>query len=132
MNDTFTGVACVDWVGDALLLAADAPPLDPCWHDGAGELRLRVRPLRLDRLVKMGFDQIRQAGADNPAVSIRILDTIARIAPRLKDERARDALMAQADAVLEAASIKVAVKLDRDDVEAAWRRAKEVPPQSAR
>ena len=132
VNDTFTGVACVDWVGDALLLAADAPPLDPCWHDEAGKLRLHVRPLRLDRLVKMGFDQIRQAGADNPAVSIRILDTIARIAPRVKDDRARDALTAQADAVLEAASVKITVKLDRDDVEAAWRRANDVPRQSAR
>ena len=32
--------------------------------------------------------------------------------------------MAQADAVREAASTKVLVKLDRDDVEAAWHRAR--------
>ena len=38
--------------------------------------------------------------------------------------------MAQADAVREAASTKVLVKLDRDDIEAAWRRirpAEEAP-----
>jgi len=130
VNDTFTGVACVDWVGDALLLAAEAPPLDPYWHDEAGKLRLHVRPLRLERLVKMGFDQLRQAGADNPAVSVRILSTIARVAPRVKDARAVTALMAQADAVLEGANDKITVRLDRDDVDAAWRSAKGAADQS--
>jgi uncharacterized membrane protein len=123
VNDTFTGVACVDWVGDALLLAGEAPPFDPSWHDGAGKLRLHVRPLRLERLVKMGFDQIRQAASDNPAVSIRILETIARVAPRMRDAAVRQALSAQADAVREAASAEITVKLDHDDVEAAWGRA---------
>ena len=28
VNDTFTGVACVDWLADALLTLADKPPLD--------------------------------------------------------------------------------------------------------
>ena len=84
-------------------------------------MRVRVPPLRLERLVKTAFDQIRQAGAENPAVLIRILDTIRRITPRMPTECARQALMAQADAVREAASTKVVVKLDRDDIEAAWR-----------
>ena len=124
VNDTFTGVACVDWAADALLIAADVSLSDGCWYDCGGKMRLRVPPLRLERLVKMAFDQIRQAAADNPAVLIRILDTIRRITPRMQMEGARRALMAQADAVREAASTKVLVKLDRDDVEAAWHRAR--------
>ena len=74
--------------------------------------------------MKTAFDQIRQAAADNPAVLIRILDTVRRMTPRMPTEVARQALMAQADAVREAASTKVLVKLDRDDVEAAWHRAR--------
>jgi uncharacterized membrane protein len=132
VNDTFTGVACVDWIGDALLLAASAPPLDPSFHDRDGKLRLHVRPLRLERLVKMAFDQLRQAGSDNPAVSVRILSTIARVAPRVNDARAVAALMAQADAVLEGARGKITVQLDRDDVDAAWRSAKTAGDQSAK
>ncbi len=134
VNDTFTGVACVDWAADALLIAAEVSLSDGHWYDRAGKMRLRVPPLRLDRLVKMAFDQIRQAGADNPAVLIRILDSIRRINPRMQTEGARRALMAQADAVREAASMKVLVKLDQDDVEAAWRRARaaeEASPVSA-
>jgi hypothetical protein len=41
--------------------------------------------------------------------------------PRMRTDDARQALMAQADAVREAASTKILVKLDRDDIEAAWR-----------
>jgi uncharacterized membrane protein len=124
VNDTFTGVACVDWVADAVLIVADGSLSDGCWYDQKGRMRLRVPPLRLERLVKAAFDQIRQAAADNPAVLIRILDAIRRITPRIRTAAARQALIAQADAVQEAASLKVLAKLDRDDVEAAWRRAR--------
>jgi uncharacterized membrane protein len=123
VNDTFTGVACVDWAGDALLALAEGPPCDGCWYDKHGKLRLRLRPLPLERLVRMAFDQIRQASADNPAVLIRILDTIRRIAPRMKGEAEKRALRDEADAVREAASSRVLVELDKSDVEAAWQRA---------
>jgi uncharacterized membrane protein len=122
VNDTFTGVACVDWVADGLLIVADVPPSDGNWFDAGGKLRVHVPPLRLERLIKTAFDQVRQAGADNPAVLIRILGSIRRIAPRMPTEAARQAFLAQADAVREAASTKVLVKLDRDDIECAWRK----------
>ena len=72
VNDTFTGVGCVDWVADALLIVADVSLSDGCWYDRGGKMRVRVPPHRLERLVKSAFDQIRQAAADNPAVLIRI------------------------------------------------------------
>jgi uncharacterized membrane protein len=132
VNDTFTGMACVDWAADALLVVADVSLSDGCWYDHSGKMRVRIPALRLERLVKAAFDQIRQAAADNPAVLIRILDAVRRITPRMPTEEARLALMAQADAVREAASQKVLVKLDRDDIEAAWRRARPGPHASSR
>jgi uncharacterized membrane protein len=123
VNDTFTGVACVDWMGDALLVAADAPQNDGCWFDSGGHLRVRVRPLRLERVVRLAFDQIRQAAPDNPAVLLRILDTIQRIAPRMPTDHARDALRIEAEAIREAAEAKVLVELDRREVHAAWQAA---------
>ncbi len=124
VNDTFTGVACVDWVADALLSVADVSLSDGCWYDSNGKMRVRMPPLRLERVVKTAFDQIRQAAADNPAVLIRILDAIRRISPRMPTEAARQALIAQADAVREAAATRIPVKLDRDDIEAAWCKAR--------
>lgn len=128
VNDTFTGVACVDWMGDALLVVAEAPAHDGCWFDRAGKLRLRARPLRVERLLRIGFDQIRQAAADNPAVLIRMLDVIRRIAPRMPTDAARECLRAQADAIREASVAKVLIQLDRNDVEAAWQRAADALP----
>jgi len=120
VNDTFTGVACVDWLADALLTLAERPPLEGNWHDTSSRLRVWMPPVRLERLAKLAFDQIRQASATTPAVLIRQLDAIRRLAPRLP-ESCRQALSDQADAILEIASALVA--LDRRDLDAAWHRA---------
>ena len=122
VNDTFTGMACVDWIGDALLVCAEAPDGQAVWYDEKGKARLRVRPVRLERLIRLSFDQIRQAGADNPAVLIRMLDIIRRTLPRVSDDAARKALVEEAQAIWEAAQARVAIELDRRDVEAAWRK----------
>jgi len=121
VNDTFTGVACVDWLADALLVLAERPPLEGNWYDADGELRVWSPAVRIDRLAKLAFDQIRQASASTPAVLIRQLDVIRRLAPRMP-EAARRALVDQADAIRETASALVA--LDRRDLEAAYERTR--------
>jgi uncharacterized membrane protein len=120
VNDTYTGVACVDWLADALLTLAERPPLEGNWYDTDSRLRVWMPPVRLERLVKLAFDQIRQASTTTPAVLIRQLESIRRLTPRLP-EACREALSEQADAILESASALVA--LDRRNVEAAWQRA---------
>jgi uncharacterized membrane protein len=120
VNDPYTGVACVDWLADALLTLAERPPLEGNWYDTGSRLRVWMPPVRLERLVKLAFDQIRQAAAATPAVLIHQLDAIRRLAPRLPDA-CRQALSEQADAILETASALVA--LDRRDLDAAWHRA---------
>ncbi len=120
VNDTFTGVACVDWLADALLTLAERPPLGGNWYDKSGRLRVWMPTVRLERLCKLAFDQIRQASAATPAVLIRQLDAIPRLAPRLPDA-CRQVLYEQADAILETAG--GLVTLDRRDLDAAWNRA---------
>jgi len=126
VNDTYTGVACVDWLADALLTLAERPPLEGNWYDTDSRLRVWMPPVRLERLAKLAFDQIRQASATTPAVLIHQLDAIRRLAPRLPDA-CRQALSDQADAILETASALVA--LDRRDLDAAWHRAHEALPR---
>jgi hypothetical protein len=76
--------------------------------------------VRLERLAKLAFDQIREASATTPAVLIRQLDMICRLAPRLPDA-CRQVLSDEADAILESASSLIAI--DRRDLDAAWQRA---------
>jgi uncharacterized membrane protein len=110
----------VDWLADALLTLAERPPLEGNWYDAGGQLRVWMPPVRLERLAKLAFDQIRQASATTPAVLIRQLDAIRRLAPRLPNA-CRQVLSDQADAIQETASAMVA--LDRRDLDAAWHRA---------
>ena len=121
VNDTFTGVACVDWLAAALLTLAERPLLEGNWYDAGSTLRVWMPPVRLERLVKLAFDQIRQASATTPAVLIRQLDAIRRLAPRLPDA-CRQVLSDQSDAILESATALVA--LDRRDLHASWQRAR--------
>jgi uncharacterized membrane protein len=121
VNDTYTGVACVDWLADALLTLAERPPLEGNWYDTGGTLRVWMPPVRLERLVKLAFDQIRQASTTTPAVLIRQLDAIRRLAPRLPDA-CRQELSEQADAIRESAT--ALVTLDRRDLDAAWHRTR--------
>jgi uncharacterized membrane protein len=126
INDTFTGIASVDLLGEALTILAEAPQRNGRWFDADGKLRLQVRPLLLPRLVKQAFDQIRQAAADNPAVLIRLLSTIGRLAPKLQKAQDRSALVEQAAAVWETANTRPLVKMDREDIEAAWQKTRTV------
>jgi uncharacterized membrane protein len=121
VNDTFTGVASVDWLAEALLTLAERPPLEGNWYDTGGRLRVWMPPVRLERLAKLAFDQIRQASATTPAVLIRQLEAIRRLARRLPSA-CRQTLSEEADAILETGSGLVAV--DRRDLEAAHRRAR--------
>jgi uncharacterized membrane protein len=123
INDTFTGVACVDWLADALLVLAEKPPLEGNWYDTTGELRVWTPAVRIDRLVKLAFDQIRQASAMTPAVLIRQLDMIRRLGPRMADT-ARGALAEQLEAIRDTAA--GLVPLDRRDLDAAYERARGV------
>jgi uncharacterized membrane protein len=120
VNDTLTGIACVDWLADALLTLAERPPLGGSSYDKSGRLRVWTPAVRLERLCKLAFDQIRQASATTPAVLIRQLDAIPRLAPRLPAP-CRQVLREQAEAILETAV--ALVTLDRRDLDAAWSRA---------
>ena len=121
VNDTFTGVASVDWLAEALLTLAERPPLEGNWYDTRGQLRVWMPPVRLERLAKLAFDQIRQASATTPAVLIRQLEAIRRLAPRLPNACCQT-LSEEADAILETGNALVSV--DRRDLEAAHRRAR--------
>jgi len=111
-----------------VLTLAERPPLEGNWYDTDGVLRVWMPPVRLERLIKLAFDQIRQASATTPAVLIRQLDAIRRLAPRLPDACRRE-LSNQADAILETSGLAA---LDRRDLEVAWHSARATLDELAR
>ena len=121
INDTFTGIACVDLLGESLTILALSSRNREQVYDRNGLLRIQVRPLRVSRLIKQAFDQIRQAASDNPAVLVRLLSTIGRLGARMQQEEQVQALREQAVAVWEQARLTSLVTMDLHDLESAWK-----------
>jgi len=125
INDSFTGLTCVDWLGDELCAFALRGEGAGVWLGPTGQIRLVGQPLLFARLTRAAFNQIRQAAVGNPAISIRLLFTFTRLAEHITEPSFRDALLEQVEAVWEATVSDTLVKIDRTDVEAAYRRARE-------
>jgi uncharacterized membrane protein len=79
VNDTFTALTCIDWLGDSLTkVAVEWHP--PAYHrDRDGQIRLITAPVSYERLVQRSFEKIRQASSGMPAVLIRQLDVLSKI-----------------------------------------------------
>jgi uncharacterized membrane protein len=79
VNDTFTALTCIDWLGDSLCKIAVEwyPPI--AHRDNAGEIRLITVPVSYERLVQRSCEKVRQAADGMPAVLIRQLDALYKI-----------------------------------------------------
>jgi uncharacterized membrane protein len=116
VNDTFTGMTCVDWIADCLIRIA------PLWHpqrirrDADGNIRVIAFQPDFDRLVQRSFDTIRQASVGMPAIMIRQLDAITKVIEQVPDRKRRTALVRQAEAIQRSNLTTVLDAADRDDV----------------
>jgi uncharacterized membrane protein len=81
LNDPFTAISCLDWLGAGLGRAARGEPPRPVRCDAAGRPRLVYRsPIDFAGLADRAFDQIRQYAGGRADVAIRMLETIEQVA----------------------------------------------------
>lgn len=123
INDTFTGIACIDWLCNAMLHFVKLPFAE-AWYDAADKIRLIENPLIFSGLVASAFDMIRQSGANNPAILIRLLQNFSRMGVYLKSELERAALLRQVEAIYEQAQSQTFAKADQLDILESYTEAK--------
>ena len=116
VNDTFTALACIDWLGDGLCKIADRWQPTAVQRDRAGNVRVITITVGFRRLVERAHDKIRQASRAMPAVMIRQLDGLAKIAAYTTSEEQRQVLLEQAAMILRASEESVPEAADRADV----------------
>jgi uncharacterized membrane protein len=120
VNDTFSALTCIDWLGDALcrLLAGELP--SGIYRDDDGAIRLIEVRLRYDRLIDRAFDKVRQAGRGMPAVGIRQLESLAKMAAAAHTDDQRRIIRRQAEMIARSAERDVPEAHDVEDVLAAY------------
>jgi uncharacterized membrane protein len=116
VNDTFTALACIDWLGDGLCKIADRWRPAPVHRDAAGHVRVIAVTVGFQRLLERAHDKIRQASRGMPAVMIRQLDGLTKLTAHTSTPEQRDLVLEQAAMILRASEESVPEKADRADV----------------
>jgi uncharacterized membrane protein len=121
INDTTTAIICIEYLGSVLVrLAGRRLVPEPEKGENAGRVLLCDRDYR--GFVEEAFDQIREHGADNASVLIRLLEILAVIASRSQPSARLAVLRQQAEAIVEVAQRSLASPLERQRVYAAAER----------
>jgi uncharacterized membrane protein len=120
VNDTFTGMTCVDWIADGLCRISTSWRPQRIRRDAEGNIRVIAYQPDFERLVERTFDTIRQAAVGMPAIMIRQLEAIAKIIEQTPDRRNQTPLIRQAEAIQRSNLATVADPSDRDDVTARY------------
>jgi uncharacterized membrane protein len=115
VNDTFTALACIDWLGDGLGKIADRWRPATVHRDLAGRVRVIAVTVDFDRLLERAHDKIRQASRGMPAVMIRQLDGLSNVAAHVSVQQ-RELVLAQAAMIMRGCDESVTERSDRADV----------------
>jgi uncharacterized membrane protein len=116
VNDTFTALTCIDWLGDNLCKIINR------WHparvhrDDQGFIRVIAAQPTYERLVQRAFEKIRQASSGMPAVMIRQLEALAKIMDDTSTAGQRHVLLDQAAMIDRLCERTVPEACDRADV----------------
>ena len=119
VNDTFTALTCIDWLSDSMCkVTTQWRPLR-VHRDVHGYVRVITAHVSYERLIGRAFEKIRQAGHGMPAVLIRQLEALSKIAEHTTTGEQRAILLGQAELIIEASEQSVPQAADRADVQRA-------------
>jgi uncharacterized membrane protein len=120
VNDTFTGMTCIDWIADCLCRISTSWRPQRIRRDAEGNIRVIAFVADFDRLVERTFDTIRQASIGMPAIMIRQLEALAKVIEQTPDRKRRTVLVREAEAIQRLSLATVSEANDRDDVTARY------------
>ncbi len=134
VNDTFTAMTCIDWIGDSLYKVTGNWQPVHVYSDHTGKVRAITTEPTYQRLVERSFEKVRQAGRGMPAIMIRQLDALAKIIQRAEVQQERDFLARQASMIERLAVSSVDEPADLADVRQAYQAVIDgaFPPLAAR
>ncbi|MCT7374097.1 DUF2254 domain-containing protein [Chelativorans salis] len=135
MNDPFTARAVIDRLGAAFEVILTRHLQPRLLRDGGGAVRVMADRTDIDGLLDAAFHPIRQAGADHPAILIRIADIVRDLAAGATAAEQKHALIVQLLRLAQSARLGRLTVGDRKDVarriKVARRAVRNIPPAGA-
>lgn len=116
INDPFTAIRCIDRLSAGWSRIAQRDFPSPYRYDGEDNLRVIVEVATFEGLVNSAFNEIRQYGYTDVAVTIRLLEEIAKIAPYTRSNKDRALLLRHAGMIERGSLEKITEKCDRASI----------------
>ena len=117
VNDPFTAITCSEWLGAALIQIGNRKIPSRWKYDQAGHLRVVTGATDFEGIANSALNQVRQYGASSVAVTVRLLDILSRIGPRLVRPDDRDVLLSHARAIRHDGLATAKNERDQQDIE---------------
>lgn len=125
VNDPFTAMTCIDWLGEALGRLSGRSIPSPFRYDAQGKVRVMTDSVSFADVSDSAFDQIRHYGRGSPAVLIHLLDTLEAVSDVARREADRDALVRHARLIRQACDESIPEAADRREIEKRFLRLSE-------
>ncbi|MDH6109350.1 putative membrane protein [Kitasatospora sp. MAP12-15] len=116
VNDTFTALTCIDWIGDCLCRITTGWHPQRVYRDADWRIRVIAYQVDYDRLVQRAFEKIRQSAAAMPAVMIRQLEALCKVMEQTSIPGRRQVLLDQGAMIWRSCEATVPEAADREDV----------------
>ena len=123
VNDPFTAIRCIDRLSAGLSRLAQRDFPSPYRYDKDNNLRAIAQGVTFAGLTDTAFNQIRQYGRADVAVTIRLLEAIAAIASYTRNPKDRASLLRHAKMIERDSYEGVSEELDRKDIEERYQAA---------
>ena len=126
INDPFTAIRCIDHLSSVLSHLAQREIPSPYRYDEDDKLRVIANPITFTEVVDTAFNQIRQYSSSDVAVTLRLLESLAVIAPNTVEKKDRATLMRHAEMIKRGAQEAISEAGDRAEIEDKYLNVKKV------
>lgn len=126
INDPFTAIRCLDWLGVGLSKCLTRSPAQSTWTDEDDRLRLIAQPVTFADLVTGALQQIQEHGSRSASVTLHILEIIRDVGRHARSEEDQLVLRMHAKQVLRNAESEILQHHDRKRIKALYDEAIDV------
>jgi len=99
VNDPFTTITCIDWLGVALCKLVERPTPQARYLNEDKKLSLLLPVVTFDEALDAAFAQIQHYGRENRVVTVHLLEILIHIARRARRQDDREAIRTEVEAI---------------------------------